>query len=93
VLANLALIFANRSRGRTPWAALLAPNATLWIVTGATLGFLALSLYLPWLAGVFRFAPLSLAELATAFGLALGSVSGLEAIKQLRRFTAAREKA
>jgi Ca2+-transporting ATPase len=92
VLANLALIFANRSRGRTPWEALRAPNTMLWIVTGATLGFLALSLYLPWLAGVFRFAPLSLAELATAFALALISVIWLEVIKRLRRFTAAHGK-
>jgi len=83
VLANLALIFANRSRGRTLWEALRAPNATLWIVTVATLGLLALSLYLPWLAGVFRFAPLSLAELATAFGLALASVSWHQILKLL----------
>ena len=84
VLANLALILANRSRTRTLWQALRAPNTTLWIVTAATLGFLALSLYLPVLAGVFRFAPLSLAELAVAFGLALASVSGFQILKLLR---------
>jgi len=83
VLANLALIFANRSRTRTLAQALRSPNATLWIVTVATLGFLALSLYLPVLAGVFRFAPLSLAELATAFGLALASVSWYQILKLL----------
>jgi Ca2+-transporting ATPase len=85
VLANLALIFSNRSRSRTLLEALRAPNATLWIVTAATLGFLALSLYLPFLAGVFRFAPLSLAEVAAAFGLALASVSGSQMLKRMRR--------
>jgi hypothetical protein len=56
-------------------------------VTAATLGFLALSLYLPWLAGVFRFAPLSLAELAAAFGLALGSVGWFQILKLTRPAT------
>jgi len=87
VLANLALIFANRSRTRTLAQALRSPNATLWIVTVATLGFLALSLYLPVLAGVFHFAPLSLAELATAFGLALGSVGWFQILKLTRPAT------
>jgi Ca2+-transporting ATPase len=85
VLANLALIFSNRSRSRTLLEALRAPNATLWIVTAATLGFLALALYLPFLAGVFRFAPLRPAELAAAFGLALASVSGFQMLKRMRR--------
>ncbi len=81
VLSNLALIFTNRSRTRTLVQALRVPNATLWIVAIATLGFLALSLYLPVLAGVFRFGPLSLAELAAAFGLALASVSWFQLLK------------
>jgi len=85
VLANLALIFSNRSRTRTLLEALRAPNATLWIVTAATLGFLALALYLPFLAGVFRLAPLSPAELAAAFGLAIASVSGSQMLKRMRR--------
>jgi hypothetical protein len=38
-------------------------------------------------AGVFRFAPLSPAELAAAFGLALAAVGGL---RLLRRHTAPR---
>jgi Ca2+-transporting ATPase len=85
VLANLALIFSNRSRSRTLLEALRAPNATLWIVTAVTLGFLALALYLPFLAGVFRFAPLPSAELAAAFGLALASVSGSQMLKRMCR--------
>jgi Ca2+-transporting ATPase len=75
VIANLALIFSNRSRSRSLLESLRAPNATLWIVTGLTLGFLALSLYLPFLAGVFRFAALPLDEFAIAVGLGLASVA------------------
>ncbi len=84
VLANLALIFSNRSRTRTLLKSLHSPNAILWIVTGATLCFLALALYWPGVAGIFRFAPLSLAELAVAFGLALASVSWFQILKLLR---------
>ena len=79
VIANLALIFSNRSR--TLLAALSAPNPILWIVTTATLGFLALSLYQPFLADMFRFAPLPPGELAAAFGL---GVIGVVALRLFR---------
>jgi len=76
VFSNLALIFSNRSRTRRLPGLLGGANPILWIVTAATLGFLALSIYVPLLGGVFRFAPLSPAELALAFGLALFGVGG-----------------
>ena len=79
VVANLALIFSNRSRSLL--ASLHAPNPILWIVAGVTLGFLALSLYQPFLADVFRFAPLPPNELAAAFGLGLIGVAGLHFIR------------
>jgi len=88
VIANLALIFSNRSRTRSLLASLRAPNPILWIVTAVTLGFLALSLYLPSLSGVFRFAPLPLAELAVAFGLGLASVAWFQVLKLTRHATA-----
>ena len=84
VVANLALIFANRSRSNALLASLRTPNATLWIVTALTLVFLALSLYVPGLAGLFRFAPLPLVELATAFGLGLASVTWFQLLKKTR---------
>ncbi|MFN3401616.1 MAG: cation transporting ATPase C-terminal domain-containing protein [Ferrovibrio sp.] len=72
VIANLALIFANRSRSQTLLAALRTPNAILWIVAAATLALLALILTLPALTALFRFAPLPIGEfaLAAVFGLA-----------------------
>ena len=89
VVANLALIFANRSRSNALLASLRTPNATLWIVTALTLVFLALSLYVPGLAGLFRFAPLPLVELATAFGLGLASVAWFQLLKKTQPVVAA----
>lgn len=85
VMANLALIFSNRSRTSTLLQALRSPNIILWIVSGATLGFVAMALYWPFLAGVFRFAPVSLLELAVALGLSLASVSWSQVLKLMHR--------
>ncbi|PIX96223.1 MAG: ATPase [Hydrogenophilales bacterium CG_4_10_14_3_um_filter_63_21] len=87
VVANLALIFSNRSRSGELLASLTAPNPILWIVTGAALGLLALALYLPFLTGIFRFASLPLGELAAAFGLGLGSVVWFQLLKRIRHAT------
>jgi Ca2+-transporting ATPase len=81
VTANLALIFANRSRSRTLLASLRMPNPVLWVVTGLTLAVLALSIYLPALSKLFRFAPLPVAELGIAFGLGLASVAWFQLLK------------
>lgn len=87
VMGNVALIFSNRSRTGSLWASLRVPNRTLWIVTGLTLGFLALFLYLPWLARLFFFEPLLLPDLLTALALGLVSVFWFEAIKFSRRLS------
>jgi len=84
VVANLALIYSNRSRTQSLLAALRTPNPILWIVTGVTLCLLALALYLPFLAGIFRFAPLPLAELAAAFALGLAGVAWFQFLKLAR---------
>lgn len=69
VASNLALILANRSRSSSLWHSLRVPNRTLWWVCGAALGLMLLAMYVPWLAGLFKFAPLPLAWLAAACGL------------------------
>ena len=85
MIGNLALIFSNRAHTSSLLASMRVPNRTLWIVTAVTLGFLALALYLPWLARLFFFAPLSLPALLTAVALGLISVLWFEAIKFTRR--------
>ena len=87
VIGNLALIFSNRSRTGSILASLRVPNRTLWIVSGVTLGFLALALYLPWLTRLFFFASLSALDLLTAVALGLVSVVWFEAIKFSRRLS------
>ncbi len=85
VLGNLALIFSNRSQRGSLWASLRVPNRTLWIVTGVTLVLLGLTLYLPWLARLFYFVPLTIPDLLLA--MVLGLLGGLwfEGIKFSRR--------
>jgi Ca2+-transporting ATPase len=84
VIANLALIFSYRSRSLALLTSITAPNPILWIVTGVTLGLLLLSLYLPVLADLFRFAPLPLHELVIAFALGLTSVAWFQLLKRTR---------
>jgi Ca2+-transporting ATPase len=74
VIGNLGLIFSNRSWTRSILATLRIPNQALWWVTGAALVFLVLTLFVPFLQSLFRFAPLELWKL----GLCL--VTGLLAI-------------
>ncbi len=85
VVANLALIFSNRSGTRSLWTALRMRNRTLWFVVGLALVLLLSALYLPWAASVLRFAPLPADKLATAFALGLLSVLWFEGVKQARQ--------
>jgi len=85
VIGNLALIFSNRTRSESLLASLRVPNRMLWLVTGITLGVLALALHLPWLVTLFRFGPLSWSQLLSAIALGLASVFWFEAIKFHRR--------
>jgi Ca2+-transporting ATPase len=84
VMGNLALIFSNRSSGPL-WVSLRVPNRTLWLVAGATSALLALTLYQPWVSGLFLFAPLLPEDVLTAVALGLSSVLWFEAIKLIRR--------
>ncbi len=85
VLGNLGLMLGNLSqRGFNP-ATRPTRNWALWLVGAAALGLLLLSLYQPWLAGLFRFGALSAPDLALAAALGLGSglvVQGFKAWRQ-----------
>lgn len=82
-MANLALIFSNRSRTQSLWRTLRVPNLTLWVVAGLTLGML--TLYLPGLSQVLHLAPLPVSWLALAFGAGLAPVFWFEGLKTWRR--------
>lgn len=81
VAGNLALILVNRAGTGSLWQSLRVPNRTLWLVCGAALTLLALALYLPLLADLFKFAALPLPWLAAALGLGGLTVLGFEAVK------------
>jgi P-type Ca2+ transporter type 2C len=63
VIGNLGLIFTNRSWTRSILSTLQTPNSALWWVTGGALAFLTLSLFVPFLQELFRFAPIQPWEL------------------------------
>ncbi len=84
VIGNLALIFTNRS-----WSRVIASSSlkdvTLWVVTGGALVFLALVIYAPPLARVFRFAKLGRLDVLVCLGAGALSVAWFEIMKWARR--------
>jgi Ca2+-transporting ATPase len=85
VFANIALLFATRSRARPMFAMLREPNAALWWIAAGALGALLASIYVDALARVFRFAPISAADLALAAAAGALGVAWYEVRKLLRR--------
>jgi len=86
ITANLGLILADRSWTRTILATLREPNPALWWVIGGAALLLALTLSIPPVRDIFRFAPLSAADVAIAVGVGLVSILWFEGIKLLRRY-------
>jgi P-type Ca2+ transporter type 2C len=85
VLGNLALIFVNRSHDRLVIETLREPNPALWWIAAAALGTLLVSIYVPTVASIFRFAPLGAKELAIAALAGVAGVAWLEVWKRRRR--------
>ncbi len=81
ILANLGLIWTNRSRTRTVIETLRSPNAALWWVTGGALLFLALVLYIPQLRDLFQFSTLHALDIAICFSAAALNVLLVDAWK------------
>nr|WP_307735355.1 HAD-IC family P-type ATPase [Massilia soli] len=81
VAANIAQIFANRSHTRSLLDGLRTPNRVVWIVAGIALAMLVLVVYQPLLADLFRFHPLSAAELGASLAVGALSVVWFELLK------------
>jgi Ca2+-transporting ATPase len=84
VLANLGLIFANRSWSRTILSTLRTPNPALWWVFGGTLFFLGLVLYVPFLRDLFHFSTLHPDDLAICLAGGVVCILWFEGIKLLK---------
>ena len=81
VLANLGLIFANRSWSSPMVATLRTPNPALWAVFGGSIFFLALALYVPLLREIFHFSTLHWDDLAFCAIAGIVSVLWFEGLK------------
>jgi Ca2+-transporting ATPase len=83
VLANLGLIHANRSWGRTSWLGSAESNRPFgWIAVGAV-ALLAAVLGVPAISRLFSFAALSPWMLGAALGAAALSMIWFEIVKQV----------
>lgn len=87
VMANLALIFVNRSWTQTILGSLRKPNAALWWVTAGTFGVLALLLFVPGVRGLFHMSVLEPAPMSIAVVAGLASVAWFEAYKWVSQRT------
>lgn len=83
VLANLGLIFANRSRSRKLLDTLALRNPALWWVSGLTIVFLGLVLGVAPLRALFYFDRLHWNDLALCVGVSLAFFSAAEVIRRL----------
>lgn len=85
VIANAALIFANRSFSASLLAALRGGNLALWVVLGVAGSLMGLILAFPATRGIFRFGPLHADDLALCGLAGLAILVVLEALKPFWR--------
>ncbi len=81
VLADLGLIFSNRSRTRSILTTLRTPNPALWWITGFTVVFLLLAVLVPFLRELFSFGPLHYWEVALVLATGLACTLIAESVK------------
>ena len=85
MFGNLVLILANRSDRFTTFETLRLANRALWIVVSLAVCALLTAIYVPTVAGVFRFAPIGPSELGIAALCGAASVLWFDALKVMHR--------
>jgi P-type Ca2+ transporter type 2C len=78
VIANVALIFTNRSWTRTTWGTIGQRNPALWWVTGGAAALVGLLVFVPPIRNAFRFAALDWPHLLLCLALGIASVFWFE---------------
>jgi P-type Ca2+ transporter type 2C len=86
IVANLGLIYANRSWSRLIVGTLRVPNPALWWVTGGAVLFLGMALYVPFLRGLFRFGTLHADDLLICLVAGVLSILWFEGFKVAGRW-------
>jgi len=85
VIGNLGLIMVNRSWQLTIMSTLHSSNRALWWVIGGAFGFLILALVLPFMRGIFHFAPITISQFTLCLATGIVSVIWFEWFKIFRR--------
>lgn len=85
IIANLGLIFTNRSWSRVIIDTLRTPNAALWWVAGGALVFLGLVLYVPFLQNLFRLSLMHAVDLLISVAAGAISILWFEVVKLMNR--------
>ncbi len=81
IIANLGLIFTNRSWSMTVFKTFRRPNPALWWITLGALFFLGVVLYVPVVRDLFRFSTLHFTDLAISLSAGILSVFWTEGFK------------
>ena len=85
IISNLCLILTNRSWSRTIFASFKSPNPALTWVLGGALLFLGLVIFVPFLQGVFHFAPMHTIDFLLALIAGIVSIIWFEILKIFMR--------
>ncbi len=81
ILSNLALIVTNLSWSRTAAETVRIPNLALWLVLAGATVVLVMVLSIPFLRGIFRFAPITPLQVIICLAAALTSIIWFETAK------------
>lgn len=84
IISNILTILTNRSWEKNLFQILASPNASVKWIVGGTLLFLIAVLFVPFLHGLFQFAPLSILQIAASVGVGCLSIVWFEIYKAVR---------
>jgi Ca2+-transporting ATPase len=84
IVANMAIIFTNRSWTLTILQTLRNPNKALWWVVGGAMFFLPIVLYIPFLQDLFRFSTLDFVDLGLCLLSGVIGILWFELLKMFR---------
>jgi Ca2+-transporting ATPase len=85
IVANLGLIFTNLSWSSTIISIVHVKNTALWLVLTATIIFLGLVVYVPFLRGIFGFDFMHLNDMLICFIAGSASIMWFEGVKYINR--------